>query len=104
MASAVGANLVKGIDDNNFGRGCEISRQDACVLLHRALGEQPAEGEAKEFTDESEISAYAKEAINALSAMGLAGGMEDGSFKPTNVMTGAEAAKLLYELCKVIGG
>jgi len=104
VASAVGANLVKGIDDNNFGRGCEISRQDACVLLHRALGEQPAEGEAKEFTDENEISAYAKEAINALSAMGLAGGMEDGSFKPTNVMTRAEAAKLLYELCKVIGG
>lgn len=104
VASAVGANLVKGIDNNNFGRGNEISRQDACVLLHRALGEKTAAGEPKEFTDGNEISDYAKEAVNAVSAMGLASGMEDGSFKPTNVMTRAEAAKLLYELCKVIGG
>lgn len=104
VASAAVAKLVNGTGDNTFGRGTEISRQDACVLLYRALGEKTAEGEPKEFTDESEISDYATEAVNTISAMGLVNGMEDGSFKPTNVMTRAEAAKLLYELCKVIGG
>lgn len=104
VASAFNANLVKGIDNNNFGIGNEISRQDACVLLYRAISDKLADGTAKEFTDGNEISDYAKEAVNAVSAMGLVNGMEDGSFKPTNVMTRAEAAKLLYELCKVIGG
>lgn len=104
VASAVKANLVKGIDDSNFGRGYQISRQDACVLLYRAVSDKLTDGTAKEFTDAGEISDYAIEAVNAVSSMGLVNGMEDGSFKPTNVMTRAEAAKLLYELCKVIGG
>ena len=104
VASAAVAKLVNGTGDNTFGRGTEISRQDACVLLHRALGEKTAEGDPKEFTDGNEISDYATEAVNTISAMGLVNGMDDGSFKPSNVMTRAEAAKLLYELCKVIGG
>lgn len=104
VASAADANLVKGIDNNNFGIGNEISRQDACVLLHRALGEKTADGEPKDFIDKNEVSDYAAEAVNVMSTMGLVNGMEDGSFRPTNVMTRAEAAKLLYELCIVIGG
>ena len=104
IASAVGSGLVTGISETEFGLGMEITRQDACVLLYRVLKDQATSTNPKDFTDKAEISDYAAEAVNAMSSMGLVNGMEDGSFKPLNVMTRAEAAKLLYELCLVIGG
>lgn len=104
IASAVNAGLVQGISENYFGFESEISRQDACVLLYRALSDKIKGGTPKEFADQDEIAAYAKEAVEVMSRMGLVNGMADGNFKPNNVMTRAEAAKLLYELCLVIGG
>ena len=104
IASAVGSGLVTGISETEFGLGMEITRQDACVLLYRVLKDQATITNPKDFTDKAEISSYAVDAVNAMSSMGLVNGMEDGSFKPLNVMTRAEAAKLLYELCLVIGG
>jgi len=104
IASAFKSGLVNGIDEFSFGLGSEITRQDACVLLYRVIKDKATADNPKEFTDKSQISDYAIEAINAMSSMGLVNGTEDGSFKPQNSMTRAEAAKLLYELCQVIGG
>ncbi len=104
IASAVEAGLVQGIDSESFGLGYEISREDACVLLYRALAEKTSENSPKEFTDADEISDYAKEAVDLMSALGIISGMDDGSFKPADAMTRAQAAKLLYEFCQVIGG
>lgn len=104
IASAVSAGLVQGISADCFGMKQEISRQDACVILYRALSDSIEDGTPKEFTDKDEIADYAKEAVDVMSRMGLVNGLDDGSFKPNRVMTRAEAAKLLYEFCMEIGG
>ena len=53
-----------------------------------------------EFTDESQISDYAKASVRYLKSIGILSGYADGSFQPANPITRAEAAKLLYELLK----
>ena len=54
------------------------------------------------FTDSEEIEGYARPAVERLSRAGLIEGYEDGSFRPGDSATRAEAAKLLYciwEMC-----
>ncbi len=103
IASAAAAGLVQGIDANNFGTGMEISRQDACVLLARAISYLEAFDDGMEFTDSSLISDYAAEAVAFLSSLGIINGMDDGSFAPLSSMTRAQAAKVLYEIYKIGG-
>ena len=43
-----------------------------------------------------EISDYAAEAVKRMYALGIINGYEDGSFRPKNSITRAEAAKILY--------
>ncbi len=89
--------VTKGIGENCFGVGLEITREDLAVMLYQLLTQKGADfPSAKDsFSDEPEIAAYAREAINALSAANIISGA-DGSFLPKKTATRAEAAKLLY--------
>ena len=51
---------------------------------------------AKDFTDNSKIE-Y-KEAVDVVSALGIVGGYEDGSFNPQNTLTRGAAAKIICNL------
>ncbi|HHW00656.1 MAG TPA: S-layer homology domain-containing protein, partial [Clostridiaceae bacterium] len=50
------------------------------------------------FTDEAEISGYAKEAVAAIQKAGIIKGTGDGRFAPKNNATRAEAAVIIYRL------
>lgn len=99
VGAAQRANIVSGDTENNFGVGQNITRQDAAVMVSRALSASGAElelGENVEFTDEDSISGYAKSAVSKLARAGIINGMADGSFAPQNSITRAEAAQMLY--------
>ena len=51
---------------------------------------------AKDYTDDSKIE-Y-KEAVDVVSALGIVGGYEDGSFNPQNTLTRGAAAKIICNL------
>lgn len=101
IASAYKSGLVYGIDENTFGVGNDITRQDMMVLCKRA-----AEGritlektrDYKAFSDDSEIADYAKEAVAELYMSGIANGMGDDMFCPTNTATRAQGAVIIYNL------
>ena len=99
IGAAQRANIVTGDTENNFGVGKNITRQDAAVMVSRAL---TASGAALEtvndisFNDENDISGYAKSAVSKLAKAGIINGMDDGSFAPQNSITRAEAAQMLY--------
>ena len=60
------AGIVNGIGDNKFGVGMNITRQDLCVMVYRAIlaGNDTLSGDrTKIFDDEEQISFYAKEAV-----------------------------------------
>ena len=94
--------IVNGIDNAMFGIGMPITRQDIAVMLYRAFfTEKDPIIEHTDFTDSGEISAYAQEAVSALVRARVINGMEDGSFRPMEYASRAQAAQLIYKLISI---
>ena len=73
-----------------------ITREEAAVMIYRCISsEVNLTGEPLQFTDSSEISQYALEAVAALSGQGIISGMGNGCFEPRGVTTRAQAAVLV---------
>ena len=62
VAGALKENVVKGTDNNLFGVGKNITREDFAVMLYRIIGEEITEKSS--FSDYNEISDYAKDAVS----------------------------------------
>lgn len=92
VGSAVERGLVNGTGDLKFDFSAPISRQDAAVIIHRALdiGDM-----SPEFKDKAMISDYAFYAVGALKAHGVLKGDENGDFRPADSISRAEAATLI---------
>lgn len=74
-----------------------ITRSEAATIVART---QP-QGLFKitfDASDKSDIPAWAEDGITTLITLGAMKGYEDGSLKPLNTLTKAEAAKILYSV------
>jgi hypothetical protein len=97
VLSAYKNGIVKGKGENVFGIGDDITRQDAAVMLSRALGAENGVKSAENlFSDDEGISDYAKAAVYRLCEKGVINGIGENMFAPLNKLTRAEAAKLIY--------
>lgn len=98
LNAAYAAGIINGKTDGSFGVGDFVTRQDAAVMLNNCIGAFSLEnGEETEFSDGGGISEYARDAVKKIKAAGIVSGYEDGSFRPLNYITRAEAAKILFE-------
>ena len=98
---AVSAGIVKGMSDTVFGLGKGVTREDMAVMILRALKlEANTSGDA--FSDDSEISSYAKEAVYTLRSKGIISGTGNGNFEPKRIMTRAEAAVLINNILNIV--
>ena len=100
VSAAAAAGIVTGVSDTEFAPEANITRQDAAVMLYRALqykGNTLSVGELT-FTDGSSIAEYARDAVSALSAVGVINGMDDGSFAPDGITSRAQAAVMIYRV------
>ena len=88
-------NIVYGIGNDMFAPDTSITREDTAAIIFRYMGIDAAEENAV-FSDTDEISGYAKDAVNTLSAEGIINGYPDNTFRPKNTITRAEAAAVLY--------
>lgn len=98
ISAAAAAGIVTGISDTEFAPERNITRQDAAVMIYRALlykDKEVSEGTLS-FTDAASISDYAKTAVGALCASGIINGMENGSFAPFDNTSRAQAAVMIY--------
>lgn len=99
---AVESGVVFGKPGNLFGIGENITREDMCVMICRALalkGIQLTVGESN-FTDADTVSEYAREAVAKLSSNGIVYGVGNNSFAPKNNSSRAEAAVIIYRCIK----
>ena len=80
-----------------FNPGNTLTRAQAAAMLGRTMEKGYASAELT-FTDAAAIPNYAKSHIQALAAIGVFGGYEDGSFRPGNYLTRGQTAKILYNL------
>lgn len=90
-------NITYGVDDNHFKPNNPISRQDTAVMLQRYLNLEVKV--TKQYADAGDISPYAVDAINAITAAGYMQGY-NGKFYPHRNITRAETAVLF---CNLLG-
>ena len=101
------AGITKGITDTEFGTGRNITREDLCVMVYRAVEAADYSltekiGEDMNFSDSADISDYAVSAVKTLYKSGIVNG-SDGFFKPKDTASRAEAAKIINMVITDIG-
>ncbi|WP_158544063.1 InlB B-repeat-containing protein [Cohnella sp. OV330] len=95
IATAVGAGIVDGYSDGRFSPDDLITREQMALIVVRAakLAEETDSGVS--FTDNADISVWARAALATATARGLINGYADGSVKPGMHGTRAEAAAVI---------
>ena len=66
------------------------------VIIYRALKIKDSVLNEEKFSDDETISEYAKNAVYAMRDKSVLSGFEDGSFKPLNNASRAQAAVMIY--------
>ncbi len=95
VAKALAAGYIGGYPDNTIRPNNTISRQEVAVILLRLNNLKEDLAPADMFNDAILIPEWSKGAIGAAAAAGYMGGYPDGSFKPYNNITRAEAVVVL---------
>ena len=102
IAAAYENGVISGIGDGKFGLGENIKRQDMAVMIARAAekcGYLFEKVKNVEASDMAEVSAYALESVNLMIEAGIINGYgEDGTFRPYNNSTRAEASQIIYSV------
>lgn len=101
IAAVYNKGIVNGVDEKNFGVGANITRQDLCTMIYRALDSEKYSYTALGFTDDANISEYARDAVATLKGLEIVNGYNDGSFNPQGLCTRAEAAKIICKLLAI---
>ncbi len=95
VLAAVHAQRVQGLSPTSFGPEALVTREQMAVLLARALrlpaGTTP-------FSDAASVSPWAVNGVGAAAAAGYISGFPDGTFRPQDVTTRGQAAKVLTEV------
>lgn len=98
--AAITNGILNGVSETSIGAAQAVTRQDVCVLLHRAITKLGYTLEAKEevsFGDEADIADYAKESVMLFAGAGIVNG--DGeNFNPNDVASRGACAKIIYNV------
>ena len=90
--------IIKGTSETTFGIGENVTRQDLCVMIVRAMGKEDLKGADLVFEDKDEVASYAEDAVSYLNMMCVISGYEDNTFRPASPCTRAEAAKIIGDI------
>lgn len=95
VGSAAAAGIVMGTD-GKFYPDDNITRQDAAVILYRAINKTVSMQEGYVFfNDESKIADYSSHAIRALAEQNIINGVGNNLFEPESFTTRGQAAALI---------
>ncbi|URN95023.1 MAG: S-layer homology domain-containing protein [Candidatus Pristimantibacillus lignocellulolyticus] len=100
-------NLTTGFNDASFRPNDNITREEAMVIIARAmtitklnekLTEQPSAAQIGQFTDTDEVSSWAVSSIEDTIQVGIVSGRTSTKLVPKGNMTRAEAATIIERL------
>jgi len=96
VARAAASGVVKGFEDGSFAPEKFVSRQDAVLMIYRAMMHHATLPTGyKFFKDEKNIADYASDATRCLGDIGVINGTDDNSFLPLNNITRGEMAAVV---------
>jgi uncharacterized repeat protein (TIGR02543 family) len=91
--------IVNGVGDNQFAPDAQITREQLAAIIMRYIGYAEIDyfvtQEIRYFADESEISDFAKDAIQSLNKLGIIGGRGNDIIDPKGAAARAEVAAML---------
>ncbi|MFF2889120.1 S-layer homology domain-containing protein, partial [Paenibacillus sp. NPDC057967] len=94
IKQAVALGLVNGYPDQTFRPNQSVTRAEFIVMLVKLL--QPKwSGTTHEFTDQASIGSWAEHATAQALELGWVQGYDDGTFRPNQSITRAEAAVII---------
>ncbi|MHA7964828.1 S-layer homology domain-containing protein [Paenibacillus sp. CAU 1782] len=97
--------IVNGIKADLFDPNSPMTREQMLVILFNYMkykGYEIPDSRSESFADESEISPWALEAVQALSDIGIVLGKTDNLFAPKTTATRAEAAAIFVRFVKYL--
>jgi hypothetical protein len=104
---AAGEGIVEGYGDEIFRPDFDITRQELAAVLLRLANHKglklPAVREYTAFADDTNISGYAREAVETLYEAGIISGKPGNIFDPKGTATRAEAAAILHRFLEAAG-
>ncbi|MBR5506140.1 MAG: S-layer homology domain-containing protein, partial [Clostridia bacterium] len=80
--------------NGSFNPDASITRQDAAVIIYNVLSASVENNVDTAYSDASDISSYAIDAVKAVSAVQIMKGYEN-KFRPKDYITRAETAVLI---------
>lgn len=95
IKKAAAAGLIVGEGNGTAAPLDILTREKAAIILYKAYQLPPAAKPPVKFSDDGQISAWAKEAVYALKEGGYIAGMPDGAFSPKKGLSRAEAVKMI---------
>ena len=101
VETAAENGIVKGIGEGLFAPERNITRAEIATMIARALGLVPSV-ESPSFADADQIPEFAREAVAAVSARDIVRGYPDGTFRPQENATRAEAAVMIFRSLSLI--
>jgi len=93
--AGVATGIAQGTKSRTFEPNRQITRQEAAVLMARALKQEPASSAHPQYKDEDSVAAWAVPYVNRLSELALIKGDTSGRFRPEAPLTRQEAAVIL---------
>lgn len=103
IAAVVEAGLVKGFGNNTFRPNEEITRDQAAIMISRAIDyidsnevKLDAKKKAASFKDYSKIGVASRPHVDKVYKAGYLDGYTDGTFRPGADTNRAQMAKILY--------
>ncbi|ODM24960.1 hypothetical protein A7W90_01315 [Clostridium sp. Bc-iso-3] len=106
VAWAAQNGIVSGMGDGLFAPNSDITREQMATILYRYeqfSGKIPPDIVAdREFSDWDDISDYAKNPVNVLTAQGIINGKPGNLFDPKGTATRAEVAAMLHRFLEVV--
>lgn len=98
--------IIKGVTPTKFKPNSPLTRQQAAVMLNRALeylDVEKSEIEKLDFNDAAKISEDAKPAVATMKTLGIFSGKPGNNFDPQAKLTRSEMAKVLQKTLEIAG-
>ncbi len=95
ICKAKAAGYIAGYADGTMKPNRNVTREEAAVILAGAL-KMDSSASGLSFTDAAKIQSWSKSAVSSVVAAGYMSGYPDGSFKPGNAISRAEAAAVVF--------
>ncbi|WP_010276312.1 S-layer homology domain-containing protein [Paenibacillus senegalensis] len=109
VKAANASGLVEGFENGEFRPNSTITREQMAAMIIRAMdylgvvNDKAAGAGLERFSDHKAIQGWAREAVSQAAAAGIITGMEDGSFRPGDTATRAQAAVMLQRFLQQVG-